>query len=85
MNRSATNNNQINMALCIKCSIQDNSLPNADTQRMYDLDGLGNWRRTVYTPEGGSQQFGRIKGDATLLLIDSRPLFFVPMTIQAKP
>ncbi len=32
------------------------SLPNTDTQRTYDLDSLGNWRRTVFTPEGGSQQ-----------------------------
>ncbi len=31
-------------------------LPNTDTQRSYDLDGLGNWRRTVFTPEGGAQE-----------------------------
>jgi RHS repeat-associated protein len=32
------------------------ALPNTDTQRTYDLDSLGNWRRTVFTPEGGSQE-----------------------------
>jgi len=31
------------------------NVPNTDTQRTYDLDGLGNWRRTVFTPEGGSE------------------------------
>ena len=29
-------------------------LPNTDTVRTYDLDGLGNWQNTVFTPEGGS-------------------------------
>ena len=32
------------------------SLPNTDTQRTYDLDSLGNWRRTIFTPEGVSQE-----------------------------
>jgi hypothetical protein len=31
------------------------SLPNTDQSRTYDLDGLGNWRRTDYEPVGGSQ------------------------------
>ena len=31
------------------------SLPGTDQQRTYDLDGLGNWRRTAHTPVGGSQ------------------------------
>jgi RHS repeat-associated protein len=31
------------------------SLPNTDQSRTYDLDGLGNWRRTVFEPVGGSQ------------------------------
>ena len=31
------------------------SLPGTDQQRAYDLDGLGNWRRTAHTPVGGSQ------------------------------
>jgi len=30
------------------------TLPGADSQRSYDLDGLGNWRRTAFTPVGGS-------------------------------
>ena len=30
------------------------TLPNADLQRTYTLDGLGNWRRNNYTPVGGS-------------------------------
>jgi len=30
------------------------TLPGTDSQRTYDLDGLGNWKNTVYTPEGGS-------------------------------
>ncbi len=30
------------------------SLPGTDESRTYDLDGLGNWNRTVFTPEGGS-------------------------------
>ena len=30
------------------------ALPNTDTVRSYDLDGLGNWKSTTYTPEGGS-------------------------------
>jgi RHS repeat-associated protein len=32
------------------------TLPNTDMQRTYDLDSLGNWRRSMFTPEGGSQQ-----------------------------
>jgi RHS repeat-associated protein len=32
------------------------ALPNTDTQRTYDLDSLGNWRRTVSYPVGGLQQ-----------------------------
>jgi RHS repeat-associated protein len=32
------------------------TLPNTDMQRTYDLDSLGNWRRTVFTPEGGSPE-----------------------------
>ena len=31
------------------------TLPGTDTQRTYGLDGLGNWKDTVYTPVGGSQ------------------------------
>jgi hypothetical protein len=30
------------------------TLPNTDLTRTYDLDGLGNWRNTTFTPEGGS-------------------------------
>jgi RHS repeat-associated protein len=30
------------------------TLPGADSQRSYDLDGLGNWRRTSFIPVGGS-------------------------------
>ena len=30
------------------------TLAGTDTQRTYRLDGLGNWQRTAYTPEGGS-------------------------------
>ncbi len=30
------------------------TLPNTDTNRTYDLDGLGNWRRTAFTPVGGA-------------------------------
>lgn len=30
------------------------ALPGTDTERSYDLDGLGNWKRAVYTPVGGS-------------------------------
>ncbi len=30
------------------------SLSNTNTQQTYTLDGLGNWRRTGYTPVGGS-------------------------------
>ncbi len=30
------------------------SLTNTNTQQTYTLDGLGNWRRTGYTPVGGS-------------------------------
>jgi len=30
------------------------TLPGTDSQRSYDLDGLGNWRRLNYTPVGGS-------------------------------
>ena len=30
------------------------TLPNTDSQRGYALDGLGNWRNTAFTPEGGS-------------------------------
>ncbi len=26
-------------------------VPNTDTQRTYDLDGLGNWRNTTFTPQ----------------------------------
>ncbi len=32
------------------------ALPNTFTQRSYLLDSLGNWRNTVFTPEGGSPQ-----------------------------
>ncbi|HEX4053706.1 MAG TPA: RHS repeat-associated core domain-containing protein, partial [Tepidisphaeraceae bacterium] len=32
------------------------ALPNTDTRRTYDLDSLGNWRRTAFTPEGGSSE-----------------------------
>jgi hypothetical protein len=28
------------------------TLPGTDNDRTYDLDGLGNWKNTVYTPEG---------------------------------
>jgi hypothetical protein len=31
------------------------SLPNTDQSRSYDLDGLGNWRRTAYTPVGDDE------------------------------
>jgi RHS repeat-associated protein len=31
------------------------SLPGTDQSRTYDLDGLGNWRRTDYEPVGASQ------------------------------
>ena len=31
-------------------------VPNTDTQRTYDLDGLGNWRNTSFTPAGGSAE-----------------------------
>ncbi len=31
------------------------SLPNTDEQRTYDLDGLGNWHRTVFKPVGNSE------------------------------
>ena len=31
------------------------SLPGTDTQRDYNLDGLGNWKDTVFTPVAGSQ------------------------------
>ena len=31
------------------------SLPNTNESRTYDLDGLGNWRRTTFTPVGGSE------------------------------
>jgi len=31
------------------------TLPNTDSQRNYNLDALGNWTSSVYTPEGGSQ------------------------------
>ena len=27
--------------------------PAPTNRRTYDLDGLGNWRKTVFTPEGG--------------------------------
>lgn len=30
------------------------TLPGTDTQRSYNLDTLGNWKSTGYTPEGGS-------------------------------
>jgi len=30
------------------------TLPGTDKQRSYDLDGLGNWKNTVFTPEGTS-------------------------------
>ena len=30
------------------------SLPNTNESRTYDLDGLGNWRRTAFDPVGGS-------------------------------
>jgi len=28
------------------------TLPETDSDRSYDLDGLGNWRRTAYTTVG---------------------------------
>ncbi len=31
------------------------SLPGTDEARTYDLDGLGNWHHTVFTPVGGSE------------------------------
>jgi len=31
------------------------ALPNTDQSRNYNLDALGNWTSSVYTPEGGSQ------------------------------
>jgi len=31
------------------------TLPGADTQRTYNLDGLGNWRRMAQTPVGGNE------------------------------
>jgi len=31
------------------------TLPNTDANRTYNLDGLGNWKTSVYTPVGGSQ------------------------------
>ncbi len=31
------------------------SLPGTDESRTYDLDGLGNWHHTVFTPVGGSE------------------------------
>ena len=31
------------------------ALPNTDQSRSYNLDALGNWTSSVYTPEGGSQ------------------------------
>jgi RHS repeat-associated protein len=30
-------------------------LPGSDTNRTYNLDGLGNWKTSTYTPVGGSQ------------------------------
>ena len=30
------------------------TLPNTDANRTYNLDGLGNWKTSVYTPVGGS-------------------------------
>jgi YD repeat-containing protein len=30
------------------------TLPGTDNQRIYNHDGLGNWKTTVYTPEGGT-------------------------------
>jgi len=30
------------------------TLPNTDANRIYNLDGLGNWKTTSFTPEGGS-------------------------------
>ena len=30
------------------------TLPNTDSQRNYNLDGLGNWKTSTYTPVGGS-------------------------------
>ena len=32
------------------------TLPGTDIQRTYNLDGLGNWRNTTFTPVGGSSQ-----------------------------
>jgi hypothetical protein len=32
------------------------ALPNTDSLRSYALDGLGNWRNTAYTPEGGASE-----------------------------
>ena len=29
------------------------ALPSTDAQRSYDLDGVGNWQKTIYTPVGG--------------------------------
>ena len=31
------------------------ALPGTDTDRTYDLDGLGNWQESVYTPVSGSE------------------------------
>ncbi len=31
------------------------ALPGTDSQEIWNLDGLGNWRSLMYTPEGGSQ------------------------------
>jgi len=35
------------------------TLPNTDANRTYNLDGLGNWKTSVYTPVGGSQTAGQ--------------------------
>ena len=36
------------------------TLPNTEAQRSWDLDGLGNWRLTEFTPVGGSQTVGEL-------------------------
>jgi hypothetical protein len=38
------------------------TLPGTDTVRTFDLDPLGNWKNTAFTPVGGSAQTGTNKG-----------------------
>jgi len=40
---------------------QEIDVDNTDEQRSYDLDGLGNWRRTVFTPEGAPQPTTQVR------------------------